>query len=169
MTSNAGSEAVQELFKETKGKINRVVKEQMEREALSALNRMMRPEFLNRIDEIVLFEPLDKNDVRNILKLQLHGIAERLEGAGIELLISQDALDWMTEVGYSLNFGARPMKRLIQKEILNRLSKELLAGKLTKGKRKVLDVFDQQVVFRDELEKDCCISIAGIHETQYNL
>ncbi len=162
MTSNAGSEQVQALFEEANGRVNPRVKAQMEEAALAAIRASMRPEFLNRIDEIVLFEPLSRDHVRDILRIQLAGLHPRLEAAGIELCVSEEAMGWLADQGYSLAYGARPMKRLIQREVLNRLSKALLGGELAKGGPKVLDVFDHEVVFRDQLESDRCVRIGDL-------
>ncbi len=162
MTSNAGSEQIQSLFEDAKGTITPTVKAHMEDAAMHALRSTMRPEFLNRIDEIVLFEPLTRRHVKDILNIQLRGLSERLDAAGVELCVSDEAMEWMGEQGYSLAFGARPMKRLVQREVLNRLSKALLGGTLAKDKPQVLDVFDGEVVFRDQLPDDHCVAIASL-------
>jgi ATP-dependent Clp protease ATP-binding subunit ClpB len=150
------------LFEEAEGRLTPEVKAHMEYAAMEALRRTMRPEFLNRIDEIVLFEPLTRAHVKDILNIQLRGLSERLEAAGVELCVSDEAMEWMGDQGYSLAFGARPMKRLVQREVLNRLSKALLAGKLAKDRTQVLDVFDGEVVFRDQLPDDHCVAIASL-------
>lgn len=166
MTSNAGSEQIQSLFEEAKGRLTPEVKAHMEHAAMHALRSTMRPEFLNRIDEIVLFEPLTRVNVKDILNIQLRGLSERLEAAGVELCVSDEAMEWMGEQGYSLAFGARPMKRLVQREVLNRLSKALLGGTLAKDRPQVLDVFDGEVVFRDQLPDDHCVAIASLGRAQ---
>ena len=166
MTSNSGSDRIQGIFEEAHGRVNAATKAAMEDAAMSALQAAMRPEFINRIDEIVLFEPLSRNHIGDILRIQLAGLAPRLEAAGVELCVSDEAMSWLAEQGYSLAFGARPMKRLIQREVLNRLSKALLSGTFTKDRPQVLDVFDNEVVFRDQLAADRCVSIGAlrVHE-----
>lgn len=162
MTSNAGSEQIQQLFEDAKGQISPAVKANMYDAAMYALRSTMRPEFLNRIDEIVLFEPLSRSHIKDILNLQLRGLNERLEAVGVDLCVSDEAMEWLGEQGYSLAFGARPMKRLIQREVLNRLSKALLGGTLAKDRPQVLDVFDGEVVFRDQLPQDHCVALASL-------
>jgi len=92
----------------------------------------MRPEFLNRIDEILIFKPLSRLEIRQIVDLQLKQVQKRLDENGITLEVSKEALDYIGKIGYDPQFGARPLKRVVQREILNELSKEILAGKVTK-------------------------------------
>ncbi len=115
------------------------------------LKQTIRPEFLNRIDEVIMFQPLMKNDIRNIIKIQLDGLKKSVFESGIQLEFSDYALDYLSENGFDPQFGARPLKRLIQKMIVNPLSKKILAGEIEKSTPVVVDVFDGLVVFRNDL------------------
>ncbi len=110
----------------------------------------MRPELLNRIDEIIMFQPLMKNEIKGIITIQLNQLKELLLKSGIELEFSEYALDFLAENGYDPQYGARPLKRLIQKEIVNPFSKRILAGDIDKTRPVLVDVFDGTVVFRNE-------------------
>jgi ATP-dependent Clp protease ATP-binding subunit ClpB len=131
----------------------------MELEAMEALRGMVRPEFLNRIDDVIVFEPITKTHLREIVELQLRVLKGRLDHAGIQLCVSDEALTWLADQGYSPSMGARPLKRLIQREVLNTLSKSLLAGKVTKDEPLVMDVFDGEVVFRGKLREEACLMV----------
>ena len=114
----------------------------------------MRPEFLNRIDEVIMFRPLDRKHIMEIVRLQLADLSAKLVEKGINLSSSEEAVEYIAEKGFDPQFGARPVKRLIQKEVLNELSKQLLAGKIQRDEPTVLDVFSGQVVFRKPLEEE---------------
>ncbi|HTA28813.1 MAG TPA: type VI secretion system ATPase TssH, partial [Bacteroidia bacterium] len=118
------------------------------------LRRTLRPEFLNRIDEVIMFTPLTKKDINAIVKLQFDGVVRRLQEENIRLGITDEAIQWLAATGFDPSFGARPIKRLIQKKVLNELSKELLAGKIERDSDIVMDVFDDNVVFRKPIETD---------------
>jgi ATP-dependent Clp protease ATP-binding subunit ClpB len=154
MTSNTGSAIIQQRFDENEGKMTDEVEEETRREVFEMLKSSMRPEFLNRIDEVIMFKPLNRKNIKGIVKLQLKLLAKRLEAQGIELTASDDAIAYISEKGFDPQFGARPVKRLIQKEVLNALSKQLLAGKVERDEPMVMDVFDGQVVFRKPLEEE---------------
>jgi ATP-dependent Clp protease ATP-binding subunit ClpB len=109
---------------------------------------MLRPEFLNRIDETLLFLPLKKNEILQIVAIQLNILKSTLAQKGISLVVKDDAAQWISETGYDPFFGARPVKRIIQKEVLNELSKALLSGKIDKTQSVVMDIFDGKIVFR---------------------
>ncbi|MDA0728129.1 MAG: AAA family ATPase [Bacteroidetes bacterium] len=156
MTSNAGSELIQARFEQAKGKLSPEVLDHMEHDAMDALRNMVRPEFLNRIDDVIVFEPITQDSLRAIVELQLHSLKERLESAGIKLCVSEEALSWLAEQGYSPSMGARPLKRLIQRTVLNTLSKSILAGRVPTGEPMVMDVFDGEVVFREKIEEEAC-------------
>jgi ATP-dependent Clp protease ATP-binding subunit ClpB len=111
------------------------------------LKQTIRPEFLNRIDELIMFTPLNRDELRDIVSLQFKGVQANLSEMGIEIEASDEALDWLSQLGYDPQFGARPLKRVIQKRILNELSKEILSGKIDKDSKIKLDVFDNQFVF----------------------
>ena len=160
MTSNAGSDAIQERFEHVKGQLNPTVLEAMKSDALSALRQRMRPEFLNRIDEIVMFEPLQRRHLKAIVKVQLKQLEHRLQQAGIHLLVSQDALNWLAEHGYSPEYGARPLKRLIQHHVLNALSKSLLSNSINRDVPVVIDVFENEMVLRERIAEEACFEIS---------
>ncbi len=153
MTSNMGSDIIQDKFDgavdiESASEAARV-------EVLSLLRKTIRPEFLNRIDDIIMFAPLNKKDIKDIVGLQLNGLKKMLAKQHITLDATPEAIDYLAEKGYDPQYGARPVKRLIQKEVLNSLSKELLAGKIKTDSIVLLDSFDDELVFRnqDELVK----------------
>ena len=123
------------------------------------MRQTLRPEFYNRVDEIIIFTPLSKNHLKGIISIQLRDLAERLNSQNIHLQLSQDALQFIIERGYDPAMGARPIKRLIQKEILNALSKSLLAGKVKKDETVVMDVFDGQVVFRSPIDEEDLVKL----------
>ena len=159
MTSNAGAAQIQARFEEAEGNLTPQLVTDMQAEALEQVRRYMRPEFLNRIDEIVVFEPLSKMDLKAIVQIQLKQLESRMNRAGIQLRISEDAMDWLTEEGYHPEYGARPLKRLIQQKILNVLSKSLLSDGLNKNLPIVIDVFDKEVILREPLEEETAFSI----------
>jgi len=110
------------------------------------LRQTIRPEFLNRIDEIIMFAPLDVNEVKKIVKLQFGEVVKRLAKEKVRLSASKEAINWMTEQGYDPQFGARPIKRVMQRTILNELSKSMLAGELWQDTNVLLDVSDNKIV-----------------------
>ena len=116
-------------------------------ELFELLKQTIRPEFLNRIDELIMFTPLNRDELRDIVSLQFKGVQTTLAEMGIEIEASEEALDWLSQLGYDPQFGARPLKRVIQKRILNELSKEILSGKIDKDSKIKLDVFNNQFVF----------------------
>ena len=117
---------------------------------MTRLRETIRPEFLNRVDEIIMFQPLLKNDIKAIVKIQLDNLKKLVAQSGIQLQFSEYALEFLAEQGFDIQFGARPLKRLIQKEIINQLSKRILAGDIDKSHPVLVDVFDGVVVFRNE-------------------
>lgn len=159
MTSNAGSELIQARFDEARGTLTPDVLATMELEAMEALRGMVRPEFLNRIDDVIVFEPITKKHLREIVELQLRALKGRFDHAGIQLCVSDEALTWLADQGYSPSMGARPLKRLLQREVLNTLSKLFLAGDVNKGEPLVMDVFDGEVVFRAKLQEEACLTV----------
>ncbi len=147
MTSNIGSHLIQDNFKDLND-INRdEVIAKTKSELFELLKQTIRPEFLNRIDELIMFTPLNRNELRDIVTLQFKGVQNTLAEMGIEIEATEEALDWLAQLGYDPQFGARPLKRVIQKRILNELSKEILSGKIDKESRIKLDVFDNHFVF----------------------
>jgi ATP-dependent Clp protease ATP-binding subunit ClpB len=148
MTSNLGSQLIHERFENVNPSQFEEVAEKAKFEVLELLKQTIRPEFLNRIDETIMFLPLTKENVKAIVRIQLAHLKEQLSQKDIDLYITEEAFDWITESGYDPFFGARPVKRVIQKQVLNELSKALLSGTIDKSKKVVLDVFDGKVIFR---------------------
>lgn len=151
MTSNLGSQIIQDNFEKVTELNKESVVESTKSEVMVMLKQTIRPEFLNRIDEVIMFQPLMKNDIRNIIKIQLDGLKKSVFESGIQLEFSDYALDYLSENGFDPQFGARPLKRLIQKMIVNPLSKKILGGEVEKSTPVVVDVFDGLVVFRNEI------------------
>ena len=154
MTSNIGSSIIQESFEQNDNRWTESSLETTKMEVFGLLKKTLRPEFLNRIDEVIMFEPLSRKALRGIVTLQVATLAERLAEKGIDFSASNEALAYLAEKGYDPQFGARPVKRLVQKEVLNLLSRQLLEGKVNKDEPLVMDVFDGQVVFRKPLEEE---------------
>lgn len=155
MTSNIGSHLIQENFKDLNDDNRDEVIAKTKNELFELLKQTIRPEFLNRIDELIMFTPLNRDELRDIVTLQFKGVQTTLEEMGIQIEASEEALDWLAQLGYDPQFGARPLKRVIQKRILNELSKSILSGKVDKDSRIKLDVFDNQFVFMNgEPEKE---------------
>ena len=150
MTSNMGSHIIQENFEKVTELNKEEVVESTKAEVISLLRQTIRPEFLNRIDEVIMFQPLMKKEIKGIIRIQLDNLKDLVAKSGIQLEFSDYALDYLAENGYDPQFGARPLKRLIQKEIINQLSKRILAGDIDKTKPVLVDVFDGVVAFRNE-------------------
>jgi ATP-dependent Clp protease ATP-binding subunit ClpB len=150
MTSNLGSHIIQENFEKITAKNKEEVVEATKAEVINLLRQTIRPEFLNRVDEIIMFQPLLKEEIKGIIKIQLGNLKKLVAANGINLEFGDYALEFLAENGYDPQFGARPLKRLIQKEIVNQLSKKILAGDIDKTKPVLVDVFDGVVVFRNE-------------------
>jgi len=150
MTSNIGSQIIRERFAHL-NEGNRVkVVEDLRTELFELLKQTIRPEFLNRIDEIIMFTPLTRKEIYQIVRLQFALVAERLKKSGYETTITDAAVDWIAEAGFDPQFGARPVKRMMQKYLLNDLSKDILAGKVTAGHPVAIDVKDDKLVFVSE-------------------
>ncbi|HVX48734.1 MAG TPA: ATP-dependent chaperone ClpB [Chitinophagaceae bacterium] len=150
MTSNIGSHLIQEAFENVNENNIEAAEEKAKVEVMNLLRQTIRPEFLNRVDEIIMFHPLLKRDIQNIVKIQLDGLRKMLQKNGIELKFSDYLVEYLGEQGFDPQFGARPLKRLIQKEIVNTLSKKILAGDIDREHPVLVDVFDNVVVFRNE-------------------
>ena len=150
MTSNLGSQIIQANFEDVTEKNREPVMDKTRVEVVDLLRQTLRPEFLNRIDEIILFQPLLKSEIRGIIRIQLEGLQGLVAKNGINLQFSDYAIDYLAENGFDPQFGARPLKRLIQKEITNQLSKRILAGDIDRTSPVLVDVFDGVVVFRNE-------------------
>lgn len=150
MTSNMGSHIIQENFENVTEKNKDEVVAKTKEEVMMLLKETIRPEFLNRIDEVIMFQPLMKREIKGIIQIQLDNLKQMVAQTGINLQFSDYTLDYLAENGYDPQFGARPLKRLIQKEIVNQLSKKILAGDVDKTKPVLVDVFDGVVVFRND-------------------
>ncbi len=149
MTSNLGSHIIQENFENLTEENQFEVVEKTKEEVFGLLKQTLRPEFLNRIDEVVLFQPLNKKEIGKIVQYQLRGFNKMLEKNGIILTATEDAIKYLTDKGYDPSFGARPLKRVLQQEVLNKLSKDILAGTVNHGERITMDYFDETgIVFR---------------------
>lgn len=147
MTSNIGSHLIQDNF----DKLDEFNKEEVlaktKSEVFELLKKTIRPEFLNRIDEVIMFEPLNRDDVNDIVKIQFKQIADRLAEQHMMISATDEAIDWLAQLGYDPHYGARPVKRVMQKQILNELSKQILADAVNKDKEIVVDVIDKKFVF----------------------
>ena len=150
MTSNMGSHLIQESFE--KYKDTEEATEKAKEEVLQLLKQTVRPEFINRIDDIVMFTPLTQDNIKQIVRLQLGGIIKLVARENITLEATNEAIDYLAERGYDPQFGARPVKRVIQKEVMNALSKEILQGKIKAGSLVLIDSFDNGLVFRNKTE-----------------
>jgi len=151
MTSNMGSSIIQEKFENLKGDPENAI-EAAKTEVLALLKQTVRPEFINRIDDIVMFTPLNEGNIKEIVGLQLKSITKMLALQNITLDATPEAISYLSKKGFDPQFGARPVKRVIQKEVLNQLSKEILSGKVTTDSIILLDSFDGQLVFRNQTE-----------------
>lgn len=150
MTTNLGSHIIQEAF-ETVNESNRdATTQKVKTEVMQLLKQTIRPEFLNRIDEIILFQPLLKDEIKKIIKIQFEQLQQMVAKNGIELNFSDYTFDFIADHGFDPQYGARPLKRLIQKEIVNGLSKKILSGEIDRQAPVLVDVFDGIVVFRNQ-------------------
>ncbi len=150
MTSNMGAHIIQEHFEDMKMENRAEITARAKREVVDLLQKSIRPEFLNRIDETIMFTPLNRDEVRQIVILQLNNLTNMLKEQNIIFSTTKEAIDSLAIKGYNPQYGARPIKRVIQREVLNELSKEILAGKVTADSNILLDSFDGQFVFRNK-------------------
>ena len=150
MTSNIGSHLIQENFEHMTDLNKEEVMIKTRNEVYELLKKSIRPEFLNRIDEVLMFEPLSRENVHDIVRIQFGHIQQQLAAQQVSISATEEAIDWLAQLGYDPQFGARPVKRVIQKQVLNELSKQLLAGSIHKDSEIVLDVFDHKFVFRNK-------------------
>ena len=151
MTSNMGSHIIQEKYDNFKGDIETSM-DLAKTEVLNLLKQSVRPEFLNRIDDIIMFTPLSKENIKSIVSIQLDSVKKMLSGQDITLDATEEAISYLAAKGYQPEFGARPVKRVIQKEVLNQLSKEILGGKIITDSIILLDSFDEKLVFRNQTD-----------------
>jgi ATP-dependent Clp protease ATP-binding subunit ClpB len=150
MTSNIGAHLIQEAFDGVNEDNLLIATDKAKTEVMLLLKQTIRPEFLNRVDEVIMFSPLLRKEIKGIIRIQLNQLQQLVADNGIELRFSDYLLDFLAENGFDPQYGARPLKRLIQKEIVNTLSKRILAGDIDKAKPVLVDVFDGVVVFRND-------------------
>ena len=154
MTSNIGSHLIQERFAEVNDTNGEQIEAKTKLEVFELLKKSIRPEFLNRIDEIMMFKPLTRENIRGIVDIQFRSLQKMLEHQGVEITSSSEALDWLGEIGYDPQFGARPLKRAMQREVLNPLSKDILSGKISANSVIKMDVKNKQFVFENVASTD---------------
>ena len=141
---------IQEAFENVNERNVEEATEKAKVEVMNLLRTTIRPEFLNRVDDIIMFHPLLRKEIKNIIYIQLNQLKKLVEDSGIHLEFTDYTVDYLAENGFDPQFGARPLKRLIQKEIVNNLSKRILAGDIDRDQKVVVDVFDGVVVFRND-------------------
>lgn len=149
MTSNMGSQLIRERFENLNDANRNQVVEQTRDEVLDLMKKTIRPEFLNRIDDIIMFLPLTKPQIRDVVRLQVNTISKLLKDIEVEMTVSDSALDFIAEAGFDPEFGARPVKRVLQRELLNELSKKLIAQEVDKARPIVVDSDGEKLVFRN--------------------
>jgi ATP-dependent Clp protease ATP-binding subunit ClpB len=147
MTSNLGSHIIQEKLENLNDYNRDAMIAETRTELYDLLRKTIRPEFLNRIDEIIMFNPLTRNEISKIVGIQLNGVKQHLAESGIKLSIAPDAIEWIAQLGFDPQLGARPLKRVIQRKVLNELSKMILSGEVHRDTEIVLDFIDDQLVF----------------------
>ncbi len=150
MTSNMGSHIIQENFADLHGKDIETIIDATKDQVMELLRQTLRPEFLNRVDDVIMFRPLMRTEIKGIIKIQLEGLKEQLAKQGITLEFTDYALDYLSEKGFDPQYGARPLKRVIQKDIINLLSKKIIGNEIDKSKPVLIDVFDGVVAIRNE-------------------
>ena len=149
MTSNMGSSLIRENFEKITDANRNTVVDETKKQVLELLKKTIRPEFLNRIDEIIMFTPLNEKEIREIVGLQLNAVKKMVEKNGIDLQFTDAALDFISHEGYDPQFGARPVKRVIQRYVLNELSKEILSGHVDRSRPIVIDRIGDRLVFKN--------------------
>lgn len=158
MTSNMGSHLIQEEFEGADEKQYADIAELTKVKVMELMKQSIRPEFLNRIDEIIMFHPLGQSVIRQIVEIQLHNLQNQLKENDIQLHYTNDIVSYVMKEGFDPQFGARPVKRVVQKVILNELSKQIIANKVDKTQPLVLDVFDGKIVFRKQTENELMLN-----------
>jgi ATP-dependent Clp protease ATP-binding subunit ClpB len=149
MTSNLGSQYIQSQFEHLTEANRTQVIDDTKREVMNMLKKTIRPEFLNRIDETIMFLPLNRSEIEQIVELQIHGVQKMLEENGVTLQLSDDALHFLADVGYDPEFGARPVKRALQRYLLNELAKELLGSGINRSKPIIVERQGEGLTFRN--------------------
>ena len=149
MTSNLGGQLIREFIEQRGGSLTPEQTATLNNQLMTMLKQTIRPEFLNRIDETIMFLPLNKAQIADVVRLQLNGVKKMLQTQGFSLDATPQAIDFLAEEGYDPEFGARPVKRAIQRLVLNELSKRLLAGEVNADKPIIIDSFGEGLVFRN--------------------
>jgi ATP-dependent Clp protease ATP-binding subunit ClpB len=149
MTSNLGSHIIQDSFEKINAGNEAFVLEETRNQLMELLRKTIRPEFLNRIDETIIFTPLTRENINKVVRLQFEQVIKRLSATDLKIEITEKAIDWLTIIGYEPHFGARPVKRILQKYILNELSKRILSDEVDKTKTIVIDEQEGELVFRN--------------------
>jgi ATP-dependent Clp protease ATP-binding subunit ClpB len=147
MTSNLGSDIIRDKMDKWKNNMPENEAELLRKDLFALLRRSLKPEFLNRVDEIVIFRPLNLKQIREIVQIQLNNVRKILENNNLKLEVSDSAIDWLAQHGYDPQSGARPVKRLIQKEIINELSKEIISGRIQKETTVTIDIDKDHLQF----------------------
>jgi ATP-dependent Clp protease ATP-binding subunit ClpB len=150
MTSNVGSHIIQDNLQHLNSNNREEILEQTKQQVFDLLKKTIRPEFLNRIDELIMFSPLNQGEIKQIVSLQFNNILKMLKVEEIKLDISDDAVDWLAHTGFDPQYGARPIKRIMQKWILNELSKQMLEGKIAKNQQIVIEKAKDGLVFKNQ-------------------
>ncbi|MEO9953642.1 ATP-dependent chaperone ClpB [Nonlabens sp.] len=151
MTSNMGADIIQQKFENFNGEIETLI-DSTKNEVLAVLKQRVRPEFINRIDDIVMFTPLNQSEIKEIVSLQFKGVSKLLAQQGIVIDATDQAIELLAKKGYDPQYGARPVKRVIQKEVLNELSKEILSSKISSDSIVLVDAFENELVFRNQTD-----------------
>lgn len=154
MTSNLGSDLIRDKFDNMADRKRESLAEEAKVEVMELLKRTIRPEFLNRIDETIVFQPLSRENVLDIVKIQFGLLQERLKASNITIEATEEALEWLAIEGYDPQFGARPVKRVMQRDLMNQLSKDILAGTVGPDSHIVLDSFEGNIVFRQSVKQE---------------
>ncbi len=150
MTSNTGSHIIQEKFEYLDDNNRDMLIEETKQEVFSLLKKTIRPEFLNRIDETIMFTPLNRDEVKDIVKLQLNILKKMLSKKNINISFNDDAIHWLSDKGFDPQFGARPIKRVIQRDVLNLLSKEILKGNIIPESKILIELKDEKLIFTNK-------------------
>jgi len=150
MTSNVGSEIIakEAALGFIGGDEEKIAKESLKEKVMTALKESFRPEFLNRIDEIIIFNYLGKSEIKKIVDLELQKVIERLEDKKIEIRVTEAAKEFLAEKGFDPNLGARPLKRVIQRQVLDPLSLKIVSGEIKEGERVMVDLENEKIIFR---------------------
>ena len=152
MTSNLGSEMIRDNFDKA-DVVDEQLFERTKMDVLGFVKKSLKPEFVNRIDETIMFTPLTKDNIREIIRIQLKGLDKLLKNKNITMTAPDEVIDQLADLGYDPQYGARPVKRVIQKEVMNELSRSILSGQVKDGDVVILDEFDGKFVFRKPVKE----------------